>query len=182
MSSFQSSSNPQAGSNPQSGPSSPTGSNPQNLDNSEWVEHYDKVVDASYYYNPKTGEASWVKPNTDTYTKNFELQFSDQEPLSEVEQLNNKVEVYSAELSKVRNELNDCKKDCNSKHCDNKTIIAPKSMRVNHLLAPTSWISKDSGKSKLPHIGGMRTRKKRRAVVKQTKSRRKFNNRTKNKK
>lgn len=177
-------------SNPQAGLSSPTGSNPQNLDDSDWVEYYDEEVGAYYYVNKKTSEASWTKPNTATDTKKFELQFSDQEPMSEAEQLNNRVEAYSAELSKVRNELNDCKKDCNSKHCDNKTIIAPES-QVYPLLATKSWISKDSGKQKLGDLvgRGIRTRKKRRAVVKRTKSRRKFtksrrkfNNRTKNKK
>lgn len=171
-------------SNPQAGLSSPTGSKPPILDDSDWVEYYDDEAGAYYYFNNKTGQASWTKPNTATDTKKFELQFSDQEPLSEVELLNNKVEVYSAELSKVRSELNDCKKNCNSKHCDNKTIIAPESQ----VIAPKSWISNsgNSGKLKLQplqppiiKIGGMRTRKKRRALLKQTKTRRKFSNRTK---
>ncbi|CAM9103651.1 unnamed protein product, partial [Discosporangium mesarthrocarpum] len=31
---------------------------------SEWQEYWDEEVEASYYYNAVTGEATWIKPDT----------------------------------------------------------------------------------------------------------------------
>jgi len=28
----------------------------------EWLEYWDEEVEAAYYYNPNTGEATWINP------------------------------------------------------------------------------------------------------------------------
>jgi hypothetical protein len=90
-----------SGSNPQAGSVTPTDSKPQN---SEWNEYYDSEADALYYYNQKTGEAKWSKP--DEYSEKFAFDEYKDEPLTEVEQLKKRVEAYQNELDEVRKELN----------------------------------------------------------------------------
>ena len=34
-----------------------------------WIEYFDSSVEAHYYYNPSTGEATWIKPSSNNIRK-----------------------------------------------------------------------------------------------------------------
>jgi hypothetical protein len=36
--------------------------NSEEISGSEWLKMWDTVVNSTYYYNSRTGEASWVRP------------------------------------------------------------------------------------------------------------------------
>ena len=35
----------------------------------QWIEYFDSSVEAHYYYNPSTGEATWIKPSSNNIRK-----------------------------------------------------------------------------------------------------------------
>jgi hypothetical protein len=53
----------------------------------EWAEYYDKNVEARYWYNRKTGEATWIKP---TGTNNLPQETLSDIHYSEYDKLYNK--------------------------------------------------------------------------------------------
>lgn len=44
---------------------------------SEWKEYYDNIMGASYYYNSKTGEATWLPPDDVVDTQSIPVQNRD---------------------------------------------------------------------------------------------------------
>ena len=174
----------------------------------DWVEYYDDVVGALFYYNQTTGEAAWVKPDTLNEEDNkLILNGTSGELASELESVptiwtihtasNGKQYYYSkssgeskydvpevgmisispAQLKSnedLKTQLEACITDYNG-----RKPVTPVSPTGEAPSLKSSNGFRSNGKLKLIPIGGMRTRKKRRVVVKRTKSRRKFSNRTK---